>query len=89
MSSPPTVGRVVHYVAAEDYMTSEKVCWAAIVTETRADGVLGLAVFSSLQLFFELEVEYSAEHTEGTWHWPEALPNWPVKGPEEPEEGET
>lgn len=81
VETPPTVGRVVHYVLFEG------MCLAAIVTEVGVDvpggldvaepeGVLsfvGLCVISPTGVSFPRAVPYDAQKTLGTWHWPERV----------------
>jgi hypothetical protein len=68
----PVIGRMVHYVS---YGSAdgryESVCRAAVVTETRDSGELGLAVLNPTGMFFDRQVRNSEKkHTGGTWHWP-------------------
>ena len=76
MSTPPTVGRTVHYVS---YGTPggefKSTCRAAIVTEVSEDRAdpeeIGLAAVNPTGIFFDRQVRHSEDpHTGGTWHWP-------------------
>lgn len=70
--SVPTIGRIVHYVSyGSKDGRYESTCRAALVTETRESGELGLAVLNPTGLFFDRQIRQSEdEHTGGTWHWP-------------------
>lgn len=83
MSTPPTVGRIVHYRSygtPGGEFTPE--CRAAQVTEVDPDGNVGLAVLNPSGLFFhpiahdngpcphEEPAEPGASTAGGTWHWP-------------------
>ena len=88
MSTPPSVGRTVHYVARGSADGKYKpVCRAAIVTEvpdllseqpnTGPDGyvqAVHLMVCNPQGVFFDHDVPYDDdEKPGGTWHWPERL----------------
>ena len=78
MSSPPTVGRIVHY---RSYGTPDGEyaprCRAALVTQGVANTddttqTISLAVVNPTGLFFDVAVPYASPETHqgGTWHWP-------------------
>lgn len=75
-SSPPTVGRVVHYAAQGE--EGSTLCRPALVTEVpdqpeEFDGVhpVHLAIFHPIGLSFDLYVTFSEDSlTAETWHWP-------------------
>ena len=69
----PSVGRIVHYVL--EGVESPHADRAAIVTEvyddeTRAAGLIALAVFGFEEILFKPHVRYDAERRPDTWHWP-------------------
>lgn len=77
-SSPPTVGRIVHYrsfgTPGGEYGSH---CRAALVTEGVAslddeEQRLSLAVLNPTGLFFDTAIPYADPSTPrgGTWHWP-------------------
>lgn len=71
MEPEPTVGRIVHYVAADG---KDK---AAIVIAVNGEGdaqpgTVDLAVFMHSGTQTETNVELGSG-TEGTWHWPERV----------------
>jgi hypothetical protein len=82
----PSVGRIVHYVA---YGTPggefpAGVCRAAIVTELGGSATpfeLGdepdlrvcVCVVNPTGLFFNRGVSFDAQHSPGTWHYPERV----------------
>lgn len=78
--TPPSVGRVVHYVS---YGTPggefKSECRAAVVTEVTehpdADGTVGLAVLNPTGMFFNRGVprDEGDSPAGGTWHWPERV----------------
>lgn len=78
--TPPSVGRVVHYVSygtPKGEYTSQ--CRAATVTEVGEDGHVGLAVVNPTGLFFHPLAAGGGcgyddtDHAGGTWHWPERM----------------
>lgn len=74
-STPPSVGRTVHYVS---YGTPGgeygKCCRAAIVTAVGQDGEVSLAVLNPTGLFFNQSTPYESDaENGGTWHWPERV----------------
>jgi hypothetical protein len=85
VNTPPSVGRIVHYVShgtpirpdgTQEYPSA---CRSAIITEVDvALDEVGLCVFNPTGLFFHpLEPEgclYDETATEGgSWHWPERV----------------
>lgn len=76
VGSPPTVGRIVHYVShGSADGRYPKTCRAAVVTEVsagRADPEqIGLAVLNPTGIFFDRQSGHSeGVHRGGTWHWP-------------------
>jgi hypothetical protein len=78
MTTPPTVGRIVHY---KSYGTPggefEPACRAAVVTEVEgkrpvdANVYVSLAVLNPSGLFFDQDIpQAESPHRGGTWHWP-------------------
>jgi len=76
MSTPPTTGRIVHYLSrgsADGKFPAT--CRAAIVTEDSAETsdrvYASLAVLNPTGLFFDDSIAQDETRTEpGTWHWP-------------------
>lgn len=76
-NTPPSVGRIVHYVS---YGTPNgeytKQCRAAIITEVSPEegGMVGLAVLNPTGMFFNpAQADHSDNPGGGTWHWPEVI----------------
>lgn len=76
MSTPPTVGRIVHYrsygTPGGEYAPQ---CRAAVVTEVgyaHDEQAVGLAVLNPTGLFFDRAIPHAParEVMGGTWHWP-------------------
>ena len=69
---PPAIGKIVHYVEPHTGIHQ-----AAVVTSVDGTGVgavvhaVTLTVLGADRIGFERDVPYSAEHREGSWHWPE------------------
>ncbi len=73
MSSRPTIGRIVHYVARGSADgTYPCTCRAAIVTAVDDAGQPALAVLNPEGLFFSPPLPYAdaTPLSGGTWHWP-------------------
>jgi len=72
MSTAPTIGRIVHYVSyGSKDGRYDSTCRAAMVTESRPSGELGLCVMNPTGVFFDRQVSQSeGDHRGGTWHWP-------------------
>lgn len=77
----PTVGRVVHWVAAGHSLganTSTSTCRAAIVTEVTDDTTISAAVFTTRGTLFYTDLTYDANNAGATWHWPELTSDTPT-----------
>jgi len=63
----PTVGRIVHYIDAEE------VCKAALITAV-TDGTVHLTIFGAeggMAAYSDVPSSDTAPHPHGTWHFPE------------------
>ncbi|AEV52178.1 hypothetical protein RoPhRER2_gp32 [Rhodococcus phage RER2] len=67
----PTVGRIVHYQSygtpGGEYLPEPR---AAIITQVRKAGIVGLCVLNPTGQFFNQEVHFAEEPTPGHWNWP-------------------
>lgn len=82
--TPPSVGRIVHYVSygtpGGEYASE---CRAAVVTEVgdflsqagaSREGYVGLCVLNPTGQFFKRAVPHDEDEKRGgTWHWPERV----------------
>lgn len=72
MTDRPTVGRVVHFVAAGHSLgTYQSTCRAAIVTSVKDETTVSLAVFMQFGQAFYTDLTYDVGKAGATWHWPE------------------
>ncbi|MFF5977180.1 hypothetical protein ACFY7C_37410 [Streptomyces sp. NPDC012769] len=63
-----TVGRIVHYIDAEE------VCKAGIVTAAAGDGTVNLTIFGAeggMAAYSSVPSSDTAPHPHGSWHFPE------------------
>lgn len=68
----PSVGRIVHYVAAGHSLgTYSSTCRAAIVTDVKNDNEIAAAVFSGKGMWFYENLVQDESKAGGSWHWPE------------------
>jgi hypothetical protein len=74
----PSIGRVVHYVIANEAWPEPR-CQAALIVGVHDDGiatemdVADLTVLMSVGLLFAEECQRSDTHEHNTWHWPERV----------------
>jgi len=78
MTTTPSVGRVVHYVAygtpGGEYPAGEH--RAAIITHVHDETRVSLCVLNPTGLFFNQGCQHDeAGEKPGTWHWPEYVPD--------------
>lgn len=76
ISTQPSVGRVVHYVAygtpGGEFPTG--VCRAAIITDVPGEDRASVCVLNPSGLFFNQNlVNDEEDKAPGTWHWPERV----------------
>lgn len=69
MSSPPTVGRIVHY-RTYDNARQDSRCVPAIVSEVHEEQKIGLHAFLPSGTFLDRNVRHDEDQDDATWHWP-------------------
>ena len=77
MEQKPSVGRIVHFTAADGPPRTGTTAYAAIVTAVHpknpdggGDETVDLATLGPRSLYFQLGVKYDADGANGTWRWP-------------------
>ena len=70
MEQKPSIGRIVHFTAADGPPKTGSAAYASIITAVNADESVELATFGPNSLYFQHAVKFDADGANHTWRWP-------------------